>query len=104
VGRIALERGPIVYCAEGVDNGGQVFNIVLMDDVKLETEYREGMLGGVTVITGKAYGLYLGEDGKSVETKEQDFTAVPYYAWSHRGVGEMAVWLQRKVMLNFDVQ
>ncbi|MHC4159210.1 MAG: glycoside hydrolase family 127 protein [Planctomycetota bacterium] len=103
-GRIALERGPIVYCAEGVDNGGQAFNIVLADDVKLETEYREAMLGGVTVISGKAYGLYTGEDGKSVETKEQDFTAVPYYTWSHRGVGEMLVWLPRKVMLNFDVQ
>lgn len=103
-GRVALERGPIVYCAEGVDNGGQVFNIVLSDDVPLEAKYREDMLGGVTVIRGKARGLYSSEDGKSVETKEQEFVAIPYYAWSHRGVGEMAVWLPRRVMLNFDVQ
>lgn len=103
-GRAALERGPIVYCAEGVDNGGQVFNIVLPDDVQLEAEYRKDMLGGVTVISGKALGLYPSADGRSVETREQDFVAIPYYAWSHRGTGEMLVWLSRRVMLNFDVQ
>jgi len=103
-GRIAIERGPIVYCAEGVDNDGKVFNIVLPDDIPLEAEYRKDMLGGVTVIAGKASGLYPGEDGKSVVTKEQSFLAVPYYAWSHRGVGEMAVWLPRQVSLNFGVQ
>jgi DUF1680 family protein len=103
-GRVALERGPIVYCAEGVDNGGQAFNIVLPDDVKLESEYRKDMLGGVAVISGKALGLYVSADGKSVESREQDFLAIPYYAWSHRGTGEMLVWLARRVMLNFDVQ
>jgi DUF1680 family protein len=103
-GRVALERGPTVYCAEGVDNGGQVFNIVLPDDVKLESEYRKDMLGGVAVISGKALGLYVSAEGKSVESREQDFLAIPYYAWSHRGTGEMLVWLARRVMLNFDVQ
>ena len=102
-GRVALERGPIVYCAEGVDNGEQVFNIVLLDDVDLNAEYREDMLGGVVVIVGKARGLYSSADGKSVETREQDFVAIPYYAWSHRGVGEMMVWLLRRVMLDFNV-
>jgi DUF1680 family protein len=100
---VALERGPIVYCAEGVDNGGQVFNIVLPDDVKLAAEYRRDMLGGVTVIVGKARGLYSSADGKSVETREQEFVAIPYYAWSHRDTGEMLVWLPRRVMLDFDV-
>ncbi len=93
IGRAALERGPIVYCAEGVDNDWQVFNILLSDDVPLEAEYRKDMLGGVTVIHGEVRGLYPSEDGKSVKTKKQDFLAIPYYAWSHRGVGEMAVWL-----------
>jgi len=103
-GRIAFERGPLVYCAEGVDNGGQVFNIVLSDDMSLEAEYRKDMLGGVTVIQGEVLGLYPSEDGKSVETVAQDFVAIPYYAWSHRGIGEMAVWLPRRVLLNFNVQ
>ena len=96
IGRVALERGPIVYCAEGVDNDGQALNIVLSDDVELKAEYRKDILGGVTVISGRACGLYPSADGKVIARKHQDFVAIPYYAWSHRGAGEMAVWLPRK--------
>jgi DUF1680 family protein len=81
-GRVALERGPIVYCAEWVDNGGQVSHLVLPDEAELWTEHRTDLLNGLTVIRGQAI--------------EQDFLAIPYYAWSHRGEGEMAVWLPRK--------
>lgn len=102
-GRVALERGPIVYCAEAVDNNGQVFNILLTDDTVLDAEYRDGLLGGVTVITGEVKALYPSEDKESVVTKKQRFTAIPYYAWSHRGTGEMTVWLARRVMLDFEV-
>ena len=77
-GKVALERGPIVYAAEGVDNGGQALNIVLPDDLPLSAEHRPDLLNGVTVITGNG------------------FMAIPYYAWSHRGVNEMAVWFARK--------
>jgi DUF1680 family protein len=80
VGKVALERGPIVYCAEWPDNGGQVFNLVVPDDAALEAEYREDLLNGVVVISGK---------------RDQSLVAIPYYAWSHRGAGEMAVWLPR---------
>jgi DUF1680 family protein len=102
-GRVALERGPIVYCAEGVDNGGGVFNLVLPDDAPLEAQARPDLLGGITVIEGRALGLYPSEDGRSVVTREQDFVAVPYYAWAHRGEGEMAVWLPRRVQLDFRI-
>jgi DUF1680 family protein len=102
-GRVALERGPVVYCAEAVDNGGGVFNLVLPDDAPLEARTRDGLLGGLTVIEGKALGLSPAEDGRSVVTREQDFVAVPYYAWAHRGEGEMAVWLPRRVKLDFRV-
>jgi hypothetical protein len=88
-GRVALERGPMVYCAEWVDNGGRISNIILPDDAPLQAEHRSEMLNGVTVISGKAWGLY--ED----KPQEQEFLAIPYYAWSHRGQGEMAVWLPR---------
>jgi DUF1680 family protein len=90
-GRVALERGPIVYCAEGIDNGGQVSQLILPDEAELRAEHRPDMLNRVTVIYGKAMSL----DGEA--QKEQEFLAIPYYAWSHRGVGEMAVWLPRKV-------
>lgn len=102
-GRVALERGPVVYCAEAVDNGGQVFNLVLPDDATLEGRWRRDLLGGVTVIEGQALALHPGEDGRSVVTQAQEFVAVPYYAWAHRGEGEMAVWLPRRVTLDFHV-
>jgi len=102
-GRVALERGPVVYCAEAVDNGGHVFNLVLPDDARLAARHRPELLGGVTVLTGRALAFHAGEDGRSVVTREQDFMAVPYYAWAHRGEGEMAVWLPRRVKLDFAV-
>ena len=102
-GRVAFERGPIVYCAEAVDNGGQVFNLVVPDDARLGPAPREDLLGGVTVLTGEALALHASDDGRSVVTRAQPLVVVPYYAWAHRGVGEMAVWLPRQVMLEFRV-
>ena len=102
-GRVAIERGPIVYTIESVDNGGDVFNVVLPDAAVLTAQQRPDLLGGVTVITGKALGLYPGDDGRTVVTKEQEFVAVPYNVWSNRGEDRMAVWLPRKVSLDFTV-
>ncbi len=76
-GKIAVERGPVVYCAEGADNNGHALELALRDDEKLETRLEPNLLGGITVIKGG------------------DLTLIPYYAWSHRGEGEMAVWLKR---------
>jgi hypothetical protein len=89
-GKVALERGPIIYCAEWVDNEGHVMNLLLPDSAPLKAEYRKDVLNGVVVVTGKA--LALRSDGKPVQ---RDFVAIPYYAWSNRGQGEMAVWLSR---------
>ena len=95
VGRVALQRGPIVYCAEWPDNSGRVSNLILPDDAVLRPEYHKDMLGGVTAIYGTVRALYSSEGEDSEVTKEQDFVAIPYYAWAHRGKGEMAVWLAR---------
>ena len=95
VGKVALERGPIVYCVEWPDNGGRVSNLVLPDDAELKAKYRKDLLGGVTVISGTALGVQLSKDGKSLVKDKGYFAAIPYYAWAHRGEGEMAVWLGR---------
>ncbi|HEV2295883.1 MAG TPA: beta-L-arabinofuranosidase domain-containing protein [Tepidisphaeraceae bacterium] len=76
VGRVALQRGPVVYCVEAADNGGKVSHLRVKPDDKFVPEFRDDLLGGVNVIKGP--------DG---------FVAIPYYAWDHRAPGEMAVWL-----------
>ena len=99
VGKVALERGPIVYCAEWPDNGGQVSHIVLPDDVPLGSEHREKLLNGVTVIKGEAAALFAGRQPGQVERRKHELLAIPYYAWAHRGEGEMLVWLPREEAL-----
>jgi len=93
LGKVALERGPIVYCAEEVDNGPNVRRLVLSADVQLKPKYREDLLGGIYVIKGWIRSWH--REQAHVYPDKQDFVAIPYYAWSHRGTGEMAVWLPR---------
>jgi hypothetical protein len=93
-GRVAVERGPLVYAAEATDNGGTVINLVLDDAAPLAAEPRPDLLNGVTVVTGEAEAYSL-VGGKPVG-KKQPLTLIPYFAWAHRGPGEMAVWLARE--------
>ncbi len=90
--RIAIERGPIVYCLEAVDNGGSVSDLVLSDPASLAVQDRSDILGGIKVITGQAQRARRLDDG-SIGVTETAMTAVPYYAWAHREMGEMEVWL-----------
>ena len=94
-GRVALERGPLVYCAEWVDNDGYVSNIVLDDEATLVPQFRENLVNGLTRIHGVTSALEYGENGKTPAEVKHAFTAIPYYAWAHRGQGEMMVWLAR---------
>ena len=97
LGKVALQRGPIVYAAEWVDNkDGYVRNILVPDETNLTAEFRPNFLNGVEVIEGNALGCRLGADKKTIEKTEQHFLAIPYYAWAHRGKGEMSVWLARE--------
>ncbi len=85
--KVALIRGPIVYCAEWADNGISVLDMVIPDNAEIKAEYREDLLDGVVVVKGNV------SDKKG---RKAELVAIPYYAWSHRGPGEMAVWLLRK--------
>jgi DUF1680 family protein len=92
-GKVALERGPLVYCAEAVDNGGRVLNLVIADAAELRSEWRGDLMKGVTAISGQAASR---DAAGKVTEGTQPFLAIPYYAWAHRGQGEMAVWLWRQ--------
>lgn len=96
-GKVALERGPLVFCAEWPDSpDGHVRNLLLKDDAPLNTEFQPDVLRGVQIITGKVEAYKVIDDEGTVEKSEKDFLAIPYYAWAHRGKGEMAVWLARE--------
>jgi DUF1680 family protein len=93
-GMVALQRGPILFCAEGADNGGDVLDLVLPDIAKLQSVFRPELLNGVQVVKGPATVYLTTKDGKT-EAKTIELQAVPYYVWANRGAGEMAVWLAR---------
>jgi DUF1680 family protein len=121
-GFVAVERGPLVYCAEGPDNGGRALNIVLPADANLLPVARPDLLGGVVALTGEALAADPSAVSRVRDAKPKDAAAddeeeappasrrrlapgaaleprplvlIPYYAWAHRGPAEMAVWLFR---------
>ena len=76
-GKVAIERGPIVYCAEQVDNPSGVLNKVVSNETIFTPKFEPLLLQGI------------------VKLQSDSLTLVPYYAWSHRGLGEMGVWFKR---------
>lgn len=91
-GKLCLQRGPLVYAAEWIDNGGVVRNLMVDSDIKLSTHLMPEVADGVVALKGQATSLSLDSKGKT-EKKMMSFTAIPYYAWAYRGAGEMVVWL-----------
>ena len=85
-GKIALERGPLVYCVEGIDHAGKALDLVLPENPQLSVEFVPDLLNGLVVIKGKVF----------LDGNIRELRAIPYYAWCHRGVGEMTVWINRK--------
>ena len=119
-GFVAVERGPLVYCAEAADNGGRALNIVLPDGTALRPVERADLFGGIVTLTGEALAAgpsavarVGGSEAKDAAADDEEeappssrralapgaalaphpLVLLPYYAWAHRGDGEMAVWL-----------
>lgn len=94
--RMALQRGPLVYCVEGVDNGGQAWNIIASDSA---TWYRKPFRVGdepVIALQAELPVVELSNDG-AIQTGKRTVTAIPYYTWANRGRSEMQVWLPTRV-------
>lgn len=98
-GKAAIQRGPIVYCLEEIDNGKNLFDICISADTELTSNWEPDLLDGVVTITATAKRrsekewkdiLYrpVRQDNETIPLK-----AIPYYAWSNRSVGEMTVWI-----------
>jgi DUF1680 family protein len=73
-GLLAVQYGPLVYCAEETDNRVDVLEAGLSADSEFEAHFRQDLLGGVNVLAGEGLNL------------------IPYYAWANREVGQMNVW------------
>jgi DUF1680 family protein len=89
---VALEYGPIVYCAEEIDNNNQLSNLSIHDNTELRIEKQNILSNSVNIIAGNVY-VKSSKAGK----KEYNLTLVPYYLWSNRGIGKMKVWFPRKI-------
>ena len=96
IGKIALQRGPLVYCGEWVDNFGKTSNIILHTNTRFTNEYNANLLNGVVVLKAEASAVTI-KNEEDISTVKQSFTAIPYYSWANRGTGEMMVWFPIKV-------
>ena len=102
IGKVAVTRGPIVYCLEEADNGDQLQEIYLKEEPEFQEKYEPDLLKGVVTIEAKGKrvskegwekeGLYRTYTGKKFE--DTDLKFIPYYAWVNRTPGEMAVWVR----------
>ena len=108
-GKVAVERGPLVYCAEAVDNQGELVlravmakkpTFTLVDNYLIEnTETKGAPAFAVKAI--KTDAQVLEENANGVSVKNQQLTLIPYYAWNHRGANQMNVWfIQNLSMLD----
>jgi len=95
--RIAIQRGPIVYCIEGADNNGKAWNLVIPKNTKFETIDYKVVDEQVKALTAEVPIVTVGEDGLSLKTEKKKIIAIPYYTWANRGRNEMQVWLPTKI-------
>ncbi|NLD74147.1 MAG: glycoside hydrolase family 127 protein, partial [Chloroflexi bacterium] len=99
-GRVALQRGPVVYCLEEHDNGALLNTMALPEDATLTAEYEQNLLGGVVTLTGEALRVDEGAWESDLYTADLpaarpvSIKAIPYYAWANRGLASMQVWIR----------
>ncbi|HRK72787.1 MAG TPA: glycoside hydrolase family 127 protein [Rhodothermales bacterium] len=93
--RMALQYGPIVFAAEGADYpDGRVHHLYVPDTQKLAFRYDANLLSGLGTLVGQAQAVYK-DASNHIKSRKVNFKAIPYFAWSHRGRAEMAVWIPR---------
>ena len=95
-GRIAVERGPIVYCAEFPDNNFDIFSVFMNRNPKFEVVEKPDLLYGINQLKTGAQTLGYDDQGR-LTTTDVNLTLIPYYAWDHRGSGAMEVWLPQEL-------
>lgn len=93
----ALQRGPIVYCVKGSDNGGEAWDFVLPGETRFSLVQHRILEEPVVALQGDGLKLVPGVDGHSIKVQRRRITAIPYYTWANRDNYEMQVWLPMKI-------
>ncbi len=96
-GKVAIQRGPIMYCAEWKDNNGLASNFIIPKTSVFKPVFEKDLLHGVTILKAGVKSIHIDASGENVSTENATLTAIPYYAWANRGKGEMMVWFPEQV-------
>lgn len=96
-GRIALQRGPLVYCIEGADNDGKAWNIIFPENTIIEEKPYSVLNEKVVALVANVPVININADGSGIQTTTKQVTAIPYYTWCNRGKNQMQVWFPQKV-------
>jgi len=96
-GKVALQRGPLMYCAEWKDNDGKATNIIVPKNATFDSAYEPSLLNGVMVLKAKVKSVNIDAASQTISTETKTMTAIPYYSWANRGEGEMTVWFPEQV-------
>ncbi len=95
--RMAIQRGPLVYCVEGADNNGKAWNILAPVNSVFQTEKFDVLNEPVVSIFGELPVVTTASDGSSITTQKMKVRAIPYYTWCNRGSNPMQVWLPTSI-------
>lgn len=99
-GKVAIQRGPLVYCIEEADNGNNLSDITIETKQEFNVHFNDSLLNGIATISGKGYrsdnSLWDGDLYKNIENNKIPcaIQAIPYYSWANREAGEMTVWIR----------
>ena len=91
--RVAIQRGPIVYCVEGADNNNKAWNFILPSNTEFEISDQIILDEPIKALSAMVPVMTVSADGSSIQTEKKKITAIPYYTWANRGKNEMQVWL-----------
>lgn len=95
--KFTYQRGPLVYCAEWPDNAGKkVLNLVIPENAAVSAVFDSTLLNGMYVLKSQGQSA-MRTNAATIDTRDVPVTLIPYFAWAHRGAGEMVVWIPKEV-------
>jgi DUF1680 family protein len=102
IGKLAVMRGPLVYCLEEVDNGPELHRIAMRHDAQFDARFEPELMGGMTILTcdgcsisgeGFESGALYAPAAGPLRCEPRQLKWIPYYAWTNRAPGEMRIWV-----------